>query len=124
MLESYIQFGLKLGSKETNYTKDILSFYDSGYFQYMELFAVPESFNDTIEYWKQFSIPIIIHAPHSFAGMNISLLVERKKTVSYYMKHFISPIPSNLNTLFFIPALMVILKKLLPSCVLLLIPVV
>ena len=72
-----MQFGLKLGSKDTNYTKDILLFYDSGYFQYIELFAVPGSFNYTIEYWKQFFIPIIIHAPHSFAGMNLSLAAER-----------------------------------------------
>jgi deoxyribonuclease IV len=73
-----MQFGLKLGSKNINYTKDILSFFEAGYFQYIELFAAPGSFNDTIGYWKQFSIPIIIHAPHSFAGMNISLPEERE----------------------------------------------
>jgi len=73
-----MQFGLKLGSKDTNYTKDIFSFYEVGYFQYIELFAAIESYNDTIEYWKQFSIPIIIHAPHSFAGMNLSLYKEHE----------------------------------------------
>jgi endonuclease IV len=73
-----MQLGLKLGSINTNYTKDILSFYESGYFQYIELFAVSESYNTTIGYWKQFSIPIIIHAPHSFAGMNIACISERE----------------------------------------------
>jgi len=73
-----MQLGLKLGSLNTNYTEDILSFYQAGYFQYIELFAVPESFDETIEYWKQFSIPTVIHAPHSFAGMNLSLLEERE----------------------------------------------
>jgi deoxyribonuclease IV len=73
-----MQFGLKLGSKNNNYTKNIFSFFEAGYFQYIELFAVPDSFNDTIEYWKQFPLPIIIHAPHSFAGMNLSLLEERE----------------------------------------------
>jgi sugar phosphate isomerase/epimerase/RimJ/RimL family protein N-acetyltransferase len=73
-----MQFGLKLGSTNTSYTEDILSFYEAGYFQYIELFAAPGSFNNTIEYWKQFQIPIIIHAPHSFAGMNISLFEERE----------------------------------------------
>ena len=68
-----MQFGLKLGSIDNNYTKDIYSLYEAEYFQYIELFSVPESFNNTIEYWKQFSIPFIIHAPHSFAGMNVSL---------------------------------------------------
>ena len=73
-----MQFGLKLGSRNTGYTKDIISLYDAGYFQYIELFAVLESYDETIEYWKQFSIPIIIHAPHSFAGMNLSLPEERE----------------------------------------------
>jgi len=73
-----MHFGLKLGSINLNYTKDILLFFEAGYFQYIELFAVPGSFNDAIGYWKQFSIPIIIHAPHSFAGMNISLPEERE----------------------------------------------
>ena len=73
-----MQLGLKLGSKDINYTGDILSFYEAEYFQYIELFTVIGSYNDTIEYWKQFSIPIIIHAPHSFAGMNLSLREERE----------------------------------------------
>jgi sugar phosphate isomerase/epimerase len=73
-----MQFAIKLGSKNINYTKDILSFFESGYFQYIELFAIPGSFNDTIDYWKRFSIPIIIHAPHSLVGMNLSLPEERE----------------------------------------------
>ena len=74
-----MKLGLKLGSYDNNYTDDILSFYQSGYFQYIELFAVPGSFHKTIDYWKQFTIPIVIHAPHSFAGMNISLQSDREK---------------------------------------------
>jgi endonuclease IV len=73
-----MQFGLKLGSNNINYTKDILTFFEQGYFQYIELFAAINSYKETIEYWKQFSIPIIIHAPHSFAGMNLSLQEERE----------------------------------------------
>ncbi|MDR2692964.1 MAG: sugar phosphate isomerase/epimerase [Chitinispirillales bacterium] len=71
------RFGLKLGSINTNYTEDILVFYNGGYFQYIELFILPNSFDDTIEYWKRFSVPIVIHAPHSFAGMNLSMPEER-----------------------------------------------
>jgi len=76
--EGILQLGLKLGSLNTNYTEDILSFYQDSYFQYIELFTVPESFNDTIKYWKHFSIPTVIHAPHSFAGMNLSIPEERE----------------------------------------------
>jgi len=83
-----MQFGLKLGSTNINYTKDILSFFEAGYFQYIELFAAPGSFNDTIEHWKQFSIPIIIHAPHSFAGMNLSLPEERENNKKILQETF------------------------------------
>jgi endonuclease IV len=68
-----MQIGLKLGTKDIQYTEDIYSFYEQGYFHYIELFVVPETFDDTIHYWNQFPIPIVIHAPHSVAGMNLSL---------------------------------------------------
>lgn len=87
----FMQFGLKLGSKDTNYTEDIHSFNQNGYFQYIELFAVPESFNETIEYWKQFSMPFVIHAPHSYAGMNLSLTEERENNKKKYTKLFSLP---------------------------------
>ena len=83
-----MQFGLKLGSKNTSYTEDIHFFYKREYFQYIELFATPESFDDTIEYWKQLSIPIIIHAPHSFAGMNLSLSEERENNINKIKETF------------------------------------
>jgi endonuclease IV len=76
-----MQIGLKLGSTNKSYTSDILSLYENGYFQYIELFAIPETFDDTIGYWKQFDIPTIIHAPHSFAGMNLSLPEKRNNNV-------------------------------------------
>ncbi|GHT87684.1 hypothetical protein FACS1894137_15260 [Spirochaetia bacterium] len=72
-----MQFGLKLGSNDINYTNDVISFYEKGCFQYIELFTIPATFDDTINYWKQFSIPMVIHAPHSMVGMNLSLAGER-----------------------------------------------
>jgi endonuclease IV len=73
-----MQFGLKLGSRDKGYTKDILSLFTQEYFQYIELFVIPESFDDTINYWKQFDMPFVIHAPHSLAGMNPSLKEHQK----------------------------------------------
>ncbi|MDR2942405.1 MAG: sugar phosphate isomerase/epimerase [Treponema sp.] len=87
-MEKFMQFGLKLGSKNTNYTEDILSFFEAGYFQYIELFTVPCSFNNSIAYWKQFHIPIIIHAPHSYAGMNLSLIEERENNTKKLQETF------------------------------------
>ena len=62
--------GLKLDSKDTQYTDDILRYYAEGVFQYIELFAVSDTYRETISYWKQFNIPFGIHAPHSAAGLN------------------------------------------------------
>jgi len=70
--------GLKLGTKNLDYTKDIFELYEKKYFQYIELFVFPGSFEDTINYWKQFDIPFVIHAPHSLAGMNLALAGERE----------------------------------------------
>jgi RimJ/RimL family protein N-acetyltransferase len=73
-----MKFGLKLGSENINYTEAIFSLYRHDYFHYIELFAIPGSLGDTIDYWKQFDIPFVIHAPHSMAGMNLSIKEHRK----------------------------------------------
>lgn len=73
-----VKLGLKIGSKDTQYTDEILEYYDKGVFQYIELFAIPGTYNDTISYWKQFNIPFGIHAPHSAAGLNLANVANRK----------------------------------------------
>ena len=72
------KLGLKLGSKDTQYTDDILSYYDEGVFQYIELFAISDTYRETISYWKQFKIPFGIHAPHSAAGLNLACRENRE----------------------------------------------
>ena len=69
--------GLKLGSIDTQYAPEILQYYEQGLFQYIALFAVSETFNKTISYWKQFNIPFGIHAPHSAAGLNLANSASR-----------------------------------------------
>ena len=71
------QLGLKLGSKDTRYTEEILQYYDEGIFQYIELFTLSDTYDDTISYWKQFDIPFGIHAPHSAAGLNLANVSAR-----------------------------------------------
>ena len=70
--------GLKLGSKDIQYTDEILQYYEQGVFQYIELFTLSGTYNDTISYWKQFNIPFGIHAPHSAAGLNLACVANRK----------------------------------------------
>lgn len=72
------EIGLKLGSKDTQYTDDILRYYDEGVFQYIELFTISDTYNETISYWKQFNIPFGIHAPHSAAGLNLAYKENRE----------------------------------------------
>lgn len=67
-----INLGLKVGSINTQYTKEILEYYGKGVFQYIELFIQVGSYYETIAYWKQFHIPFGIHAPHSLAGLNLA----------------------------------------------------
>lgn len=69
--------GLKLGSKDIQYTEDVLRYYDDGVFQYIELFALSNTFEETASYWKKFNIPFGIHAPHSFAGLNLASVENR-----------------------------------------------
>lgn len=61
-----------MGSKDIQYTDEILQYYEQGIFQYIELFTLTGTFDDTIPYWKQFNIPFGIHAPHSAAGLNLA----------------------------------------------------
>lgn len=72
-----IKLGLKIGSKDIQYTEEILRYFDEGIFQYIELFAIPETYSDTISYWKKFNIPFGIHAPHSAAGLNLANVSAR-----------------------------------------------
>ena len=73
------KLGLKVGSKDTQYTDEILNFYEQGVFQYIELFTLSGTYDDTISYWKQFNIPFGIHAPHSAAGLNLANAADRKQ---------------------------------------------
>ena len=72
-----INLGLKLGSRDSKFTDEILKYYEQGVFQYIELFTLTDTYSDTISYWKQFNIPFGIHAPHSAAGLNLANVSAR-----------------------------------------------
>ncbi len=73
------EIGLKLWSTNIQYTNQIINLYDSGTFDYIELFTVPKTYKDTISVWQKFSIPFVIHAPHTSFGMNFSLIKLREQ---------------------------------------------
>lgn len=66
------KFGLKLWSINENYIKDAKKLYEKGVYNYIELFAVPNSYKKFINLWKDLDIPFIIHAAHSAKGLNLA----------------------------------------------------
>jgi len=64
------RYGLKLWSTNTQYAKHAVSLYDAGRYSFIELFIVPGSLETHLSIWEQLSIPFLLHAPHSLAGLN------------------------------------------------------
>lgn len=73
------EFGLKLWSTNKNYVKEAIELYQKGYYQYIELYSVPNSFEQFIEIWENINIPFIIHATHFDGGMNFAKSGSRPK---------------------------------------------
>lgn len=67
-----MQTGLKLWSINTDYyLEEAKRLYNQGYFDYIELYVVPETL-DTLSKWKMLDIPFILHAPHFKHKINLS----------------------------------------------------
>ncbi len=66
------QFGLKLWSINKNYIDEAVRLYNSGIYEYIELYTVSGSYNDFIYLWCKLDIPYIVHAPHSLGGLNLA----------------------------------------------------
>ncbi|MCP4613879.1 MAG: sugar phosphate isomerase/epimerase [Planctomycetes bacterium] len=71
--------GLKLHSTDVSIIPKAQDLMVKGGFDYIELYAIPGSYKNTIQFWKAFDIPYIIHAPHSFHGINLAQ-AERWRT--------------------------------------------
>jgi deoxyribonuclease IV len=66
------KLGLKLFSINRQYHDIAAKLYREGLYEYIELYAVPQSFDDTAVLWKSLDIPYVIHAPHFKHGMNLA----------------------------------------------------
>ena len=49
-----MNLGLKLGSPDSSYEKAINDLWQKKAFQYIELLAIPNTYENTIDFWKQF----------------------------------------------------------------------
>lgn len=67
-----MNIGLKLWSTNLEYyAKEALRLYEQGYCSYVELYAVPGTFEETAVAWKNLNIPYTLHCPHFAHGFNL-----------------------------------------------------
>jgi len=67
-----MKIGLKLHSTNVALISDARELKAKEFFDFVELYVIPESYKNTIENWKSFDIPYVIHAPHSYDGVNFA----------------------------------------------------
>ncbi len=67
-----IRPGLKLYSTNVDLIPDARKLREQGVYDFVELYIMPDSYKSTVENWKNFNIPFIIHASHSFQGTNLA----------------------------------------------------
>jgi len=67
-----LNIGLKLYSTDTSLIDHALRIQEEGFYDYIELYIVPGSYEQVISDWTLLTIPFIIHAPHSFHGINLA----------------------------------------------------
>ena len=78
------KLGLKLWSINTDYyLKEAERLYNEGYFDYIELYVVPDSL-ETINQWKKLNIPFRLHAPHFDSGVNLALKEKEEYNFNIY----------------------------------------
>lgn len=74
-----MKLGLKLWSKNDCYLKSAAKLYHKGYYDFIELYAVPGSVSKYLKFWKRLKIPYIIHAPHYAHGFNLADIAKRER---------------------------------------------
>lgn len=67
-----MELGLKLFSINENYAKETVKLFEQKIYDFIELYVVPNSFENCINLWKPLNIPFIIHAPHFRHGVNLA----------------------------------------------------
>jgi deoxyribonuclease IV len=70
------KLGLKLWSTNVHYVSEAIRLYEHGFCDYIELFAVPQSFHNHVDMWLEVknktNITFVIHAAHLGQGVNFA----------------------------------------------------
>ena len=80
------EIGLKLHSTNTDVISEAVTLWQDDIFQYIELYIVPGSYMSTHEAWKACNIPFVIHAPHSFNGMNLAVRSLQDSNINRFVE--------------------------------------
>ena len=73
------RYGLKLWSTNVEMIDEAQRLFDNDVYNYIELFVVPGSAATCLSAWQSLDIPTVLHAPHSYAGLNMSLRDNESK---------------------------------------------
>ncbi len=68
-----LRLGLKLWTLNHTLADSARDLYVGGLIDYVELYIVPTSFENTFRNWAAFDLPLVLHAPHFGHGFNLSL---------------------------------------------------
>lgn len=82
------KYGLKLWSINKNYVDIAKDLYSRKIYDYIELYAVPNTFKEYARLWKSLNIPYIIHAPHFIHGLNFSNCEQEKENFALAFEAF------------------------------------
>lgn len=83
-MEYKFKIGFKLYSTDTALIPDAAKLLKEAFFDYIELYIIPGSFENTITKWKGFECPYVIHAPHSFHGINLAKAEMRENNQMHF----------------------------------------
>ncbi len=79
-----VRIGLKLWTTDTHLLEESQHCFANGVYDYIELYVIPGTFNQTSTAWNSGNVPIIIHAPHSGHGVNLADRSLRKNNQTVY----------------------------------------
>lgn len=67
-----MKIGLKLYSTDVALIPDARKLKVREFVDFVELYIIPGSYENSIENWKGLDVPYVIHAPHSYHGINFA----------------------------------------------------
>ena len=67
-----MKLGLKLYSTEIALIPAAKNLQEQSFFDFIELYVVPNSYKNNIDQWMHFDVQFLIHAPHTAHGVNLA----------------------------------------------------